>query len=209
MLLLLLPLVASAQSLAVSKPFDPATYKPLTGTERWHRWLYEDGEGAGIHIESLGAAAYDQVFQVPQTWPRNWEGFGQRTASQYGVSAIENTVHEGLGAIEGTDPRFYPCTCKGFIRRSTHVVVMSILTYNRHGHRTIDFPQIAGIYGSSMIQTLWLPPHYSPLVQGVQEGHISAGFTGAEHMIQEFAPELRRVFHLRPTFPLKSKPEDK
>jgi hypothetical protein len=35
------------------------------------------------------------------------------------------------------------------------------------------------------------------MVQGVQAGHIEAGFIGAEHLVQEFAPELKRFFHLR------------
>jgi ATP phosphoribosyltransferase len=48
-----------------------------------------------------------------------------------------------------------------------------------------------------MIKTMWYPHHYSPLAQGVQSGHIEIGIIGAEHLAQEFAPELKRFFHLR------------
>jgi hypothetical protein len=33
-------------------------------------------------------------------------------------------------------------------------------------------------------------------VQGVQSGHIEVGLLGAEHILQEFSPELKRFFHL-------------
>jgi hypothetical protein len=48
-----------------------------------------------------------------------------------------------------------------------------------------------------MIKFVWYPNSYDPLVQGVQGGHIEMGLIGAEHIVQEFAPELERLFHLR------------
>jgi hypothetical protein len=44
---------------------------------------------------------------------------------------------------------------------------------------------------------MWWPHHYTALAQGVQTGHIEMGFIGAEHLVQEFSPELKRLFHLR------------
>jgi hypothetical protein len=31
----------------------------------------------------------------------------------------------------------------------------------------------------------------------VQTGHIQVGLVGAIHLVQEFSPELRRLFHLK------------
>jgi hypothetical protein len=186
-----------SQALTVHGPFARQSYKPLTGVERWRRWVDEDGEGAAIHVQSLGAAAYLQLIPAPPEWNRSWGGFARRAGSSYGGNLIQNSVHEGMADLEGTDPRYFACACKGFVRRTAHVVEMSILTYNRSGHKTLDIPQIVGIYGSTMTQELWMPKHYSPLVQGVQEGHIVASFTGAEHFIQEFSPELKRIVHWR------------
>ncbi len=186
-----------AQSLTVNGPFDPATYKPLSGRERWQRWVNEDGRSPSIHVESLGTAAYLQVFDVPSVWGRNWGGFARRIGSSYGGNLIQNTVHESFAAAEGTDPRYFACACTGLFRRGGHVFKMSLLTYSRHGHLTPDMPQITSIYGSSMIQAMWYPHHYSALVQGVQSGHIEAGFIGVEHLVQEFSPELKRFCRLR------------
>jgi hypothetical protein len=188
---------AFAKSLTVHEPFDAKTYKPLTGRERWQRWVSEDGRSPAIHVESLGTAAYLQTFNVPADWSRTWGGFARRTGSSYGGNLIQNTAHESLAAAEGTDPRYFACGCTGLFHRGGHVIKMSFLTYNRGGHLTLDIPQIASIYGSSMIEATWYPHHYTALVQGVQSGHIEAGFIGAEHLVQEFSPELKRFFHLR------------
>jgi len=73
---------------------------------------------------------------------------------------------------------------------------MTFLTYNRNGDKTLDIPQLSGAYGSSMIEAMWWPHHYTALTQGVQTGHLEVGFIAAEHVVQEFSPELKRLFHL-------------
>lgn len=186
-----------SQSLTVHAPFDFDTYKPLDGHERWQRWVSEDGRSGSIHVESLGTAAYQQTFDVPSAWSRSGGGFARRLGSSYGGNLIQNTMHEGLAGIEGTDLRYFPCACSGLFRRGGHVIKMSFLTYNRSGHLTLDIPQIISIYGSSMAEATWWPQHYTARVQGVQAGHIEAGFIGVEHLVQEFSPELKRFFHLR------------
>ncbi|MGA9068918.1 MAG: hypothetical protein WB424_01610 [Terracidiphilus sp.] len=185
-----------AQSLTVQPSFDINTYKPLTGHQRWERWLDEDGRSGSIHVESIGTAVYNQTFSVPATWNRSAGGFVRRLGSSYGGNLTQNSVHESMAAIEGTDPRYFPCACTGLFRRGGHIIKMSFLTYNHSGHLTLDLPQIVSIYGSSMVQATWYPSHYTALVQGVQSGHIEAGFIGTEHLIQEFAPEIKRFFHL-------------
>lgn len=185
-----------AQSLAVHGPFDPAFYKPLDGHERWQRWLSEDGRSPAIHVESFATAAYLQTIPDPAVWPRTTGGFVRRLGSSYGSNLIQNTVHESLAEAEGTDPRYFACACSGFFHRSGHALKMTFLTYNRAGQQTLDIPQISGAYGSSMIEAMWWPHHYTALVQGVQTGHIEMGFIGAEHLAQEFAPEFKRLLHL-------------
>jgi hypothetical protein len=184
------------QSLNVHAPFDPTIYVPLDGSQRWQRWVNEDGRTASLHVESLGTAAYLQTFNVPSAWTRSGGGFARRLGSSYGSNIIQNSMHESLAAIKGTDPRYFSCNCDGLFRRGGHAFKMSFLTYNRSGYERPDLPQIASIYGSSMIEAMWYPHHYTALVQGVQSGHIEVGFIVAEHLVQEFSPELKHMLHL-------------
>jgi hypothetical protein len=186
-----------AQSLTVHGPIDPGTYKPLDGHERWQRWVSEDGRSPAIHVESLATATYLQTIPDPSAWSRTSGGYARRLGSSYGSNLIQNTVHESMAAAEGTDPRYFACACTGFFHRSGHALKMTFITYNRSGHETLDIPQISGAYSSSMIEATWWPHHYTALTQGVQTGHLEVGFIGAEHVVQEFSPELKRLFHLR------------
>lgn len=193
---LLVPAAALSQTFAVNPPFNAAEYKPLNLNERLQRWWREDGASPAIHVQSFATALYDQVFDVPTVWGRGGGGFIRRVGSGYGGNLIQNSAHEMLAGVEGTDPRYFPCGCKGFIRRSGHALKMTFLTYDHSGHETLDLPQLSAAYGSSMVEATWWPHHYSAWVQGVQTGHIEVGFIGAEHLIQEFSPEFKRFLHL-------------
>jgi hypothetical protein len=195
--LLLAPCFASSQSFVVNGPFAPDHYKPLTAPERWQRWVSEDGGSASIHVQSFASAAYLQAIADPTAWSRTTGGFIRRTGSSYGGNLIQNSVHESLAGVAGTDPRYLACACPGFFHRSGHALEMTFLTYTHGGHKTLDLPQLAGVYGGSMIEATWWPHHYSARVQGVQTGHIQVGLTGAIHLVQEFSPELRRMVHLK------------
>lgn len=190
-----------AQLYTPESPFDAGTYRPLRGHERWQRWMNEDGRTPTIYASSLGTAAYSQVIDSPDGWHRTWGGYARRVGSHFGSSVIQNTVHESMAATEGTDPRYFACACSGVFPRAGHALKMTFLTYNRSGHKTLDLPMLAGAYGSSMIKTTWYPDHYSPLVQGVQSGHIEVGIIGAENLLREFSPDFKRLLHLRPGTP--------
>jgi hypothetical protein len=190
-------LLAPGESRKVNEPFDAASYLPLDGQERLSRWLHEDGGSPSIHLNVLMLASLSEAAGTPTEWGRGVEGFARREGNEYGQYLIGTSIHEGLAAATQTDPRYFPCGCKGLWRRSAHAVEMTLLTYNHNGHKVPDFAQLAGAYGGPMIAKLWYPEHYSPLVQGVQFGHIEVGIIGTIHMVQEFSPELRGFFHVK------------
>ena len=185
-----------ADSFTAQSPFDPNTYKPQTGPERWREWVKDDGAGPSIYFMSLGSAAYKQAINSPSEWGRTPRGYLRRTGSGLASSVIENSIQESMAAVAGTDTRYYACACTGLFPRTGHALKMTLLTYTHSGHLTLDIPQLSGAYGGSMIKDMWYPHTYNPLVQGVQGGHIEVGLIGAEHILQEFSPELKHLFHL-------------
>jgi hypothetical protein len=202
--LLLAPALGCGQSFVQSfadsfnpeSPFDPNTYKPQTGQERWREWVKDDGAGPSIYVMSLGAAAYKQAINTPSEWGRTPRGYLRRTGSSLASNVVQNSIQESMAAVAGTDTRYFACACSGLFPRTGHALKMTLLTYTHSGHLTLDIPQLSGAYGSSMIQNMWYPHSHDPLVQGVQGGHIQVGLIGAEHILQEFSPELKRLFHL-------------
>ena len=184
-----------AQAIATPTIQRSEHYAPLNGAQRWRRWLNEDGASSPIYLQSIAAASYMQLFDDPNGWNRNSRGFIRRAGDSFVGIVVQNTVHEGMAAAAGTDPRYSPCKCTGFFSRSGHALKMTFLTNTRNGHLTVDLPQFSGIYAGSMTESMWWPHHYSATVQGMQSGHLQVGLTAVIHLVQEFSPELKRLFH--------------
>ena len=181
---------------APSQVIPPA----LTGNERWHLYVNETYLSSGSYLASLGAALGLQAIDYPSDWGGGFRGYGRRAASQYGTLVIQNTLHDGGAAALGYEPRYFRCQCTGVWRRTGHVLEMTFLTYDQHGQKRLDLPQLVGAYGSGMLSTYWYPKRFSPLVQGVQAGHLQLGFVAGMRMVQEFTPEIKRLWPLRRLF---------
>ena len=212
LLSILLTVAAGNCSAQVAETTAPPTSSngipaPLTGKERWHLYENDNFLSSGIYFASFGSALGAQSSNEPREWGGGFAGYGRRAASQYGLFAIQNTLHDGGAAALGYEPRYFRCQCTGLWRRSGHALEMSFLTYNEHGHKSLDLPQLVGAYGSGMISALWYPKRYSPLVQGVQAGHMQMGFVVGTHLIQEFSPELKHTWPIT-EFVRRGSPKD-
>jgi len=185
----------AAQQDTTSTQKAPANAIPqaLTGKERWDFYTNETFLSPGPYVVSFGAGLAFQAFNYPREWGGGLKGYARRTASQYGLVLSQNTIHDGGEAALGWEPRYFPCQCKGLWRRTGYALEMSFLTYDQNGHKRLDLPQLVGAYGSGVLSAYWYPKRYTPLVQGVQTGHMQFGFVLGTHLFQEFSPELKRT----------------
>ena len=171
---------------------------PLTGKERWDRYVKATFTRGPIYFAAFGAALGDQANNNPKEWGRSWGGYFKRAGTMYATFAIQNSTYQAGSAALHNEGRYIPCQCEGGWHRAGYALQMTFLTYH-NGHKVLDISQFAGAYGSGMIPILWYPAGYSPTVQGVQNGHAQMGFVLLVREIQEFAPELKRFFrHLKP-----------
>jgi hypothetical protein len=185
-----------SDSISADEPFNINIYKPLTGHERWQQWVREDGAGPLLYLDAVGIATFKQTINSPTEWGRTTNGYLRRTGSSLASDVIQNSITDSLAAVAGTDTRYFACACSGFFPRSGHAIKMTLFTYTSHGHLMLDVPQLAGAYGSSMIKAEWYPASHDPLVQGVQDGHISMGLNAGINILLEFSPEFKRLLHL-------------
>jgi hypothetical protein len=176
----------------------PVPYKPLTGSERWRQYRDDTWLSPGFYIVALATAADSQYAWDPPEWGPGAAAYGRRSASWLGVFGIEETVHHGGAAALGYDPRYLRCGCKGFFRRSGHAIKWSFVTKNTAGRTRLDLPTLAGAYGGGMLSTYWYPSRYQPLTDGARIGHQEMGFVIGLNLINEFGPELKRVFTRKP-----------
>lgn len=171
------------------------TYQPLTGSERWHRYL-DETYASPLQYASIGAAAaVGLATSSPPEWGHGYRGYGRRLASQFGVFTLNNTIQEGTAAALHYDPRYNLCGCASVKRRIGHAILWSFVTRDDAGHMRPDIPSLAAAYGSNMIAVYWYPSRYNPLTDGVRWGTQQVGITAGMNIVREFTPDIKRVLH--------------
>jgi len=190
--LLLLAFCGFGTAVAQTTPAVP--YQALTGSERWALYRDQTWLSPDFYMGAVVAAGFSQSVPDPPEWGKGVSGYGRRAASWMGVFGIEETVHHGGAALLGYDPRYARCGCKGFFRRSGHAIKWSLVTKDRAGRTRLDFPALAGAYGGGMLSTYWYPSRFQPLTDGVRTGTQEMGFVIVFHLIDEFTPEMKRLF---------------
>ncbi len=182
-----------AAQFALAQPAAPS-YVPLNSHERWKRYWDESFLSPGLYFAALGSATFAQLANDPPEWRQGAAGYGRRSVSLLGLFAMDVTIHEGGAAVLGYDPRYFHCKCTGLLPRTGHALVWSFITHDNKGRVRIDFPALAGAYGSGMLSMYWYPHRYSPLTDGVRVGTQDLGFQIGVNVLREFGPEIKRVF---------------
>jgi hypothetical protein len=171
---------------------------PMTGKERWDKYVNDTFTGFPIYAASLGAALGDQSRNNPEPWGKTWEGYGKRAGTQYATFAIQTSIYQGGSALLRNEGRYVACQCNGGWHRAGYALQMSFFTYHDR-KKVLDVPQFVAAYASGIIPITWYPEGYSVSAQGVQNGTYQLGFVVLVREIQEFSPELKHFFgHLKP-----------
>ncbi|MGC2399452.1 MAG: hypothetical protein WA510_06710 [Acidobacteriaceae bacterium] len=189
----LTPEISQAMTVETAEP-----KRPLTRMDRLTLFLNDTYASPGAYAGLGAGALIDQVRHTPAKWDADGSGYTRRFASEYGQLAIRNSIHDGMAAMTGLDPRYPACNCSGMWHRSGHALEMTFVNHRQDGRLVLDMPQIASAYGSGMVSTYWYPHRqYTPLVQGVQFGHEQMGEILINNLVQEFASDLKRSLHLQ------------
>lgn len=168
-------------------------YVPLGADERWRNFWKDTMLSPLAYIGAFGGAFGERLAGTPREWDNGFSGYAKGAAVNIAQFAVQESIHQGGAALLHTDPRYLPCRCRGGIRRAGYALKMSFLTYRDNGSKTFDLSQLAGAYGGAMIAETLYPARYSPLVQGVQNGHIQVGANVVLNIFREFTPELSRL----------------
>lgn len=176
--------VGSTQSGANQSPNHSAYVFP-TKRERFNRYV---GSVVGpFSLLSTGiSAGINQWRDRPVEWEQGASGYGKRFASDFGRTAIQQTITYGLDTAMGLDTGFKRSNRKGFFPRMTDALAENITSRTRTGKRVISFPRISGIYASRIISAeTWYPARYG-FKDGLRSGtsFLLAGF--GINLIREF-----------------------
>jgi len=174
-------------------------YKPLTRKERVRLYWTQNYWSYGAYVGPvLSALLLDQASGSPKEWGGGLEGFGRRVGSRTLSSIVQGNFQAVLAAPLREDVRYISSGNGGFGHRVLHAVVFSFLTYNQHGHATLNIAGLTGHYGAVALSTTWVPTDESLGRYTLIHGSQQVGLAIPIHLIQEFWPDLQRKILHRP-----------
>ena len=173
-------------------------YQPLTGEERWKLYWKMNYLSVGAYFGPFfDALLLDQATASPAQWGGGLKGYGRRVASRTATAMLQGTVQAPLAALLHEDVRYVASPQNGFKPRLWHAIKYSVLTYNSHGHPTVNFANLGAYYASTAVSTLWIPGRYNPLSYTVSNSSEQIVLTMPINILQEFWPEVRHYVFRR------------
>jgi hypothetical protein len=190
-LVLLLSSSAGAQSAA------PATYKPLTDTERGE-WILQGTFGARSLSIGVFTSSFLTAVDAPPEWHRSWGGFGKRYVNREATNTISNGIEAGLGSIWGEDPRYGRRGGDRVWPRVAHALKSGVMARGRNGRLRPAWARYAGTATSAAVASTWLPP--STTTPKGTTWRISSAVLGrmVGNAFEEFWPDVRRALRKSP-----------
>ena len=178
-LLLLAAFVASPQLLFAQEPAGsgvstseaseakavvPATLPYVAPTEsmKLHNYFF-DAFGPYPLTMSAFVAGFHQATHNPPDWREGLPGYGERYASDFGISATNVTARYALAEALHQDTMYYSCGCKGVRRRLLHALASTAIARSGgDGHKVFAFSGVVAPYiGPLTAISIWYPRRYS------------------------------------------------
>ena len=136
-------------------------------------------------------AAYDQLTNTPSEWKQGAEGFGKRYASEFGVTAVRQTLAFGLEATLHQDPRYFPSGEKGFSKRLKSVIKQTFVARRDSGSYQFAYARFGSALGAGFISNIWQPKSTDTVGNAFSTFGVSIAGDGAYNFLQEFIPFFR------------------
>ena len=168
---------------------------PMTLENRLRLFERQSFTAPGIYVKSSFLGLLDQARGDQPEWGGGMQGYGQRFASVYGQSLVQNSLSTAGNAWLQYEPRYDRCRCRGLWPRTRHAFMRNFVTYNRTEQELRpQFALYGAAFASGMVSSTWKPGG-DVWGQGAHGMLTQAGFGLVSNWIGEFAPEISRVLH--------------
>lgn len=171
-----------------------ADYRPLTNRERWVYYVRATYWSPAAFFGAAGPAIGAQIGSSPPEWGGGAKGYGRRLASEFANNIVTNSIQSGLAALIKHEPRYVRSTYKGVLKRTGHALAFVFVTYNDNGKIRPAVANLVADYGGALTQIAWYPSRYTVLGDGVRFGNLALGFNFIANLINEFTPDIKRIF---------------
>jgi hypothetical protein len=142
-------------------PQQTYVYAQPSETTKLHNALL-DSFGPYPLAMALLTAGIHQATDNPPDWHQGMAGFGDRFASNMGITIVDNATRYGLGEVLKEDTSYYRCRCTGVFVRLKHATVSTLIARKSDdGHSVFSIPGVAAPYVAATTAVYgWYPSRY-------------------------------------------------
>jgi hypothetical protein len=144
---------------------DPATnfYIRPTQQQKFRNYAW-NAVGPVAFAGASFAGAIDQGFNFPRPWHQGAGAYGQRVASNLGISMVTATAQYSIAEVFHEDTAYYRCLCDGFVHRFMHAAYSSVASRRgSDGHMAFSPAlTISPFIGPMVAANAWIPSHNGP-----------------------------------------------
>ena len=140
-----------------------ATYVAPTEAQKFHSFEW-NAFGPVAFAGSSFAAAIDQASDFPHAWGQGAGAYGERVASNLGISLVTATAQYSMAEVFHEDTEYYRCTCSGFLRRFWHAGLSSFTARRgSDGHTSFSIAlTVSPFIGPLAAANSWMPSRNGP-----------------------------------------------
>jgi len=134
----------------------------------------------------------------PSNYPREWhsgaEAYGRFYGDSFAGSGAGSIGRFSTAVLLHEDPRYRRSESTSVAGRFAHALAFTLVDRTDGGHSTLALSNFTGAAASGFIGNAYLPAGFDNLTHAGQRSALAFGGIAGQNVIQEFAPDLQRLF---------------
>ncbi|BDC50631.1 hypothetical protein F183_A29470 [Bryobacterales bacterium F-183] len=173
----------------------PGSFQTQTAKDRWNKYAKDAFLSPAPFFASVMPALGQQNRNEPVEYGQGWDAFGNRVGRRAAQYQLQTAIYHAGAAAMGTSTGYQRCACSGGAKRLGYALSRSFVTKNSSGATVPNAAFLGGIVGGAVIASeAWYPARYRWSGEGMQTATVQVGVGTAFNIIQEFGPDLKKLF---------------
>ncbi len=185
--------VCLSSEVALAQASPPSAPSPLNFDDKFRLYLRQTYSLPSVLVPAA-FAGLDQAADSPNEWGQGSRGYLNRLGTRRGQFQIGAFCAFGVGAALHEDPRFFPSGKHGMWRRTSYVVVHTVIAHTDRGTEMPAFGNYAAALGAGFFPSTWLPRSANSVTDSLKRSAAMLGMNVGVNMGIEFDSDDRRFF---------------
>lgn len=179
---------------APTAPEPQPAYIPLTGEQKFHRFLHST-YAPYTFTTVLLSSTYSQMVGDWPSYGGGMEGFGKRFGATLADTEAANFFKVFLlPTVLHQDPRYFPSHKQGILPRVKYSASRVLITRKDSGRQTFNTSEVVGTLFTKSVTNAYYPDRDRGFTETLSRSFGSLASDAGTNMLREFWPDIRKLF---------------